>query len=300
VKTLRKKRMLLIYNPVAGLQKFPSQLGDVVDRFTEAGFLVTAYPTRAPGDISEIIAFYADEYDYITCSGGDGTISEAIEALLPLASRPIFGVIPSGTTNDYSSSLGIPKDIMRAADVITNGEAKPLDIGRFGNRHFTYVAAFGLLTEVSYSTPQASKNVLGSLAYFFEGIKRLGSVKSHRCELWLDDEAISGDYILGMVANSHSVAGIKLPIDIETKMDDGLFEVILLRMPDNFKDRQSIVSSLLRQEINPDYLTVRKAREVAFTSPKPVAWTLDGDFGGEYKDIVIENRHQAIEIMMPK
>jgi len=293
------KKMLLVFNPKSGVQKFIAQLFDVADMFTAAGFLVTVYPTQAPGEAGNIITQYAGGYDYIVCSGGDGTIGEAIGALLPLDNHPVFGLIPSGTVNDFASSLGIPRDIMTAASIIIEGVVRPLDIGCFGKKHFSYVAAFGLFTDVAYATPQNIKNMLGNLAYFFEGVKRIGQVKSYRCKLTLDGEVIKGDFILGIVTNAHRIGGVKLPEEIGVEMDDGLFEVILLQTPESIKDRQGFIASLLNQDFNSDLLTIRKVREVGFVSTEPVAWTLDGDYGGEFIEVTLRNHHKALEIILP-
>jgi len=295
----RKKNMLLVFNPKSGVQNFPSRLFEVVDKFTSAGFLVTAYPTQAPDEIGSIITAYANEYDYLVCSGGDGTIGQAIAALLPMESRPHFGLIPAGTVNDFAASLGIPKDILAAADIITNASPSALDIGRFGDKYFSYVAAFGMFTDVSYATPQSTKNLLGRVAYLLEGIKRFGSIKTSRCDFVLDGEVISGDFVLGIVGNAHSIASVRLPEEIGVQMEDGLFEVILIQLPRTLKDHQEIISSLFTQEIKTDLLTIRKAKKISFASAEPVAWTLDGEFGGEYTEISIENIHHALEVIMP-
>jgi len=290
--------MLLIFNPKAGVQKFSASIFEVVNKFTAAGFLVTVYPTQAPRDVSKIVLGLAEKYDYVVCSGGDGTIGEAIDALLSLEKHPCFGIIPSGTVNDFAMSLGIPKDILEAADIIINGAARPIDIGQFGDKHFTYVSAFGLFTDVSYATPQKRKNKLGNIAYFLEGIKRLGAVQSHRCTFTIDDEEISGDFVLGMVANSQSVGGMKLPEDMDVQMDDGVFEVILLKMPKSIMALNKIINSLLNQEFTSDSIIVRKAHRVTVTSNKPIAWTRDGEYGGECCAVTIENNYHAIEILM--
>jgi len=294
-----KKSMLLVFNPKSGVQSFPGRLFEVVDKFTSAGFLVTAYPTQAPGEVGSIVTTCANEYDYLVCSGGDGTIGEAIGALLALEKRPAFGLIPSGTVNDFAASLGIPKDVLAAADVITGAVSGAVDIGRFGDKYFSYVAAFGIFTDVSYATPQNTKNLLGRLAYLLEGIKRFRSIKTSRCEFVLDGEVISGDFLLGIVGNAHSIASVRLPAEIGVRMEDGLFEVILIQIPKTLKDHQDIISSLFTQEIKTDLLTIRKAKKISFASAEPVAWTLDGDFGGEYTEIDIENIHHALEVIMP-
>ena len=296
---MEKKTMLLIFNPKAGLQRFSAQLFEVVDKFTAAGFLVTVYPTQFAGEAKDVLIHCARDYDYVVCSGGDGTVSEVIDSLLMFEHHPTLGVIPAGTVNDFATSLGISRNILAATHIITSGEKKPLDIGRFGGVHFSYVAAFGIFTDVPYATPQSTKNILGSFAYYLEGIKRAASVKSFHCEFEFDEEVLAGEFVLGIVSNAHSVAGMKLPRNMAVSMDDGLFEVILLRKPESLLELQEVAASMISQEIRSDLLTVRKAARVNFSSQVPVAWTLDGDFGGEHTQVVIENRRHAIDIMMP-
>ena len=294
------KSMLVLYNPISGQQKFAPSLSEVVNIFTSAGFLVTVYPTQAQADAGQIIARIGWGFDYIICSGGDGTVNEVIEAILQLDKRPIVGIIPSGTVNDFATSLGIPRDIIAAAEAIVRGQVKPVDIGRFGeDKYFTYVAAFGLFTDVSYATPQGMKNKLGNIAYILEGIKRLGTVQSHPCTFNLDGEEISGDFALGLITNSQSVGGIKLPEVLDVQMDDGMLEVILIKMPENFLDLVKTITALVNQEITSESMVIRRAKKITATSASPLVWTRDGEYGGEGYDVEIENLQHAIEIIRP-
>jgi YegS/Rv2252/BmrU family lipid kinase len=293
--------MLLIFNPSSGQQLFRDALFPVVDNFTKNGFLVTIYPTQKSKDAYEIILRHGAEYDYLVCSGGDGTLGEAIDALMLMERRPTFGFIPSGTTNDFSTSIGIPKDILLAAEVVTSGVARPFDIGKFGEEYFSYVAAFGLFTDVSYDTPQERKNSLGHMAYLMEGVKRLGSIQSHACSIQLPDELIEGEFILGMISNSLSIGGFRVSRqDGEIRMDDGLFEVILLRKPKNFIDLQNVIASILNQDLYTDSLILRRTASLTIHTDEPLAWSLDGEFGGALTDVTITNCHNAIEIMLPE
>jgi len=292
-----KKKMLLIFNPHSGLAKFPDNLFKITDKFTSAGYLVTTYPTQEAGEAAKMIEYYAGDYDYLVCAGGDGTVNEAISALLKLEKRPVFGIIPCGTSNDFASSLGLPKDILGAGEAIVDGLPKSIDIGCFDGLNFCYVAAFGLFTDVSYATPQNVKNILGHLAYVLEGLKRLGSIRSYRCELELDGEKIAGDFVFGMVANSQSVGGMKLPEKIGAKMDDSLFEVLLLQMPETFADLQHTISAVIKQEEYTDSIIIRKAKKVIFKSTEIIPWTLDGEFGGNYSNVEINNLHHALSII---
>jgi YegS/Rv2252/BmrU family lipid kinase len=295
------KTLLFVFNPKAGLQALNARLFDVVDVFSAAGYLVTVYPTQAGGEMGAIIASLARGYDVLVCAGGDGSVSEAVSALSVLEKPPRFGYIPTGTVNDFAASLGIPTDILNAVQIILNGSPGALDIGCFenenGKRHFIYVAAFGLFTDVSYSTSQAAKNILGKLAYFLEGAKRFGQTTAYACEFELDGEIIAGDFILAVVANTHSIAGIKMPKGIETQMDDGLFDVILIKKPANLKESGEVIASLLAQEEKSPLVTFRKVKKMRFHATEAVPWTLDGDFGGEYNRVMIENLHRAVEVI---
>lgn len=295
------KTLLLLFNPKSGQQTFALNLFEVVDSFTKAGYEVTVHPTQTADDVRGVITQRAHRFDYLVCSGGDGTLSQSIDALMRCERRPVFGYIPSGTTNDFATSLGLPKDVLAAARVICEGKPRMLDIGKFGEEYFSYIAAFGLFTDVSYATPQSNKNVLGHMAYLLEGVKRLGSIHSFHCSLDLGGgEVLSGEYIFGMITNSLSVGGFKLPAKHQICMDDGLFEVALLQMPTSFIDLQNVIASLINQEHYTDSLILRRASKVVVTAQKPMAWTLDGEFGGEFGEVTITNQHNAIEIMMPE
>jgi diacylglycerol kinase family enzyme len=140
------------------------------------------------------------------------------------------------------------------------------------------------------------KNILGNMAYFIEGAKRLGTVQPCHCRFILDDEEIAGEFILGIVANSQSIGGIKLR-DMEVRMDDGLFEVILLPRPENLLDVMDMITSVVQQEGNDESLILRKARKVNVKSESPIAWTLDGEFGGMFRNVEIENLHRALQVL---
>lgn len=294
------KKLLLVFNPQAGKAEFAQSLFEVVDRFTKAGYAVTAYPTQAVGDAYQIITSRASDFDILCCSGGDGTLNEAINAIVRLERRPLFGYIPSGTTNDFATSLKIPKNIMEATDTIITGNPFAVDTGRFEEEHFAYVAAFGLFTEVTYGTSQAIKNVLGHAAYILEGVKRLYSIKAYECKIYADDEIISGNFIFAMVSNSASVGGFQMLPENIVSLDDGLFEVLLVKRPKSFIDLQNIIASMLGGQIYTDSLIIRKVSKIRVKSKTTIDWTLDGEYGGSTTDVTITNMHRAMEIIVPK
>ena len=298
------KKLLFIYNPLAGRQKARQHLSSMLEVFAARNYLVTAYPTKSRGDATYAAANLAPDYDRVVCCGGDGTLNETISGLmqLPPEQRPVLGYIPTGTTNDFSRNLSFPRGTDKVAAVACGGIPRACDLGLANGKWFTYVAAFGLFTDVTYTTPQNTKNLLGHTAYVLEGASRLASLKSYWLTVEADGVVIEGEFIYGMVGNTVSVGGLlSLPSDL-VKLDDGLFEVVLVRKPRNATDLQTIFRALTTQ-IMPDGegpIVALRASHLSFTCPEPLPWTLDGEFGGEHTTTEIENLPRAVVIACGK
>lgn len=294
------KNLLYIYNPAAGRKTARASLSDVVEVFARQGYEITVHPTQRRGDAARIVREQGAAFDRVVCCGGDGTLNETVQGLLalPADKRPVLGYIPAGTTNDFSRTLELPRTLPELAEVAGAGQPRPVDVGEAEGRPFTYVAAFGLFTDVSYSTPQANKNLLGHFAYVLEGMGRLANIPSYHMKATVPGgRSVEGDFIYGMVGNTVSVGGlVNLPRD-KVLLDDGQFEVILIRQPRTAKDWQSILTALTTLELSEDGAVVGiEAGEVTFTCGAPVAWTVDGEFGGEQAVTTVKNLPQAITI----
>ena len=296
--TYPMKRLLYIYNPISGRRGARNSLSDALEILTRQGYEITVRPTQKRGDATDTVIRLGSQYDRVVCCGGDGTLNETVQGLLalPVEQRPVLGYIPAGTTNDFSRTLQLPKTVAEQAEVAGKGMPRRIDVGDAQGRPFTYVAAFGLFTDVSYSTPQTSKNLLGHFAYLLEGAGRLINIPSYHMKVTAaGGHEIEGDFIYGMVGNTVSVGGlVNLPRD-KVRLNDGLFEVLLLRVPKTAKDWQSILAVLTTLE--PDEhgaVLAFSASEVTFTCDQSVAWTVDGEFGGEQAVTTVRNQTKAI------
>lgn len=295
------KRLLFIYNPRAGKELLKPKLSDVIDIFVKAGYEVTVYPTQAHRDAYEkVIAYDSAYYDLIVCSGGDGTIDEVVTGMMERDEKDPIGYIPTGTVNDFANSLFIPKKILEAADVAVNGKAFKCDVGRMNNHTFVYVAAFGLFTNVSYGTSQNFKNILGHMAYILEGVKSLLKIPTYKMKVTYDGNVIEDEFVIGMVTNSRSVGGVRNMIGNRVVFDDGLFEVTLIRMPKNPLELSDILASFLIEQIDAKHVYTFSASKITFESEEEIPWTLDGEFGGNHKEVVVENIQKQLEIMVPE
>ncbi|MDD3429650.1 MAG: YegS/Rv2252/BmrU family lipid kinase [Oscillospiraceae bacterium] len=289
-----KKKLLLIVNPTAGREHIKNSLLQVVDIFIKGGYEVTLHTTQARMDACYTVRAKAGQYNLIVCSGGDGTLNEVTEGLMTSDMRPLLGYLPAGTTNDFANSIGIKKDPLEAARAIVDGNPFACDVGSFNASYFTYIAAFGLFTDVSYLTPQENKHLLGHLAYVLEGIKSITSIIPYHLKVTYDGETLEGDFIYGMVTNSKSIGGFKNLTATNIEMDDGLFEVALVKMPGNFLELQSIINCLLHQDPDPNYISSFRTSSITFSSTCEIPWTLDGEFGGNVTQAEIKNHKKAI------
>jgi YegS/Rv2252/BmrU family lipid kinase len=294
-----KKKMLFIFNPKAGKGKIKSSLSEVVDVFCRGNYEVMIRATQCPRDAYEQAKEYAPSVDLIVCSGGDGTLDEVVTGIMESGVSVPIGYIPAGSTNDFANSLFMPKNAVTVAKMIMKKKSYFCDIGKFNNRAFTYIAAFGLFTDVSYQTDQDLKNVLGHVAYILEGVKRLFDIKYYHMKVEADEMDVEEeDFIYGMVTNSRSVGGFKHLTGKNVDMNDGLFEVTLIKRPKNPIELQEILTSLLSSEDNTDLIYSFKTRKLKITTEEPVSWTLDGEFGGDETEVVIENKYQALNLYL--
>lgn len=298
---METRKLLLIVNPCSGRAKMRGELLRVTEILSSAGFEVTVYPTKARGDATVRVSnLKNDEYDRIVVCGGDGTLNEVITGLMQSNIKCKIGYIPSGTLNEWSSGLNISKNIAAAARDATSDRTILLDLGEFGDKYFTYTASFGAFTEASYSAPQDIKNVLGRAAYFFEGIKSLGNIKPHHLKFTCNGGVIEGDFLFGAITNSMSVGGIVKFQETAVNLNDGYFEVLLIRNPDTIVKFQSIVDGILRQDLNRDGIEFFKTKEIIVEGGADVPWTLDGEYSACTDKMKISNISSALQLVIPE
>ncbi len=295
-----RKKMLFIYNPHAGKAQIRSNLLDIIDIFTVSGYEVTAYPTQRPGDAARETEERAGDFSVVVCSGGDGTLDEVVSGMMRREDRVPIGYVPAGSTNDFASSIRIPSNMRKAADIVVNGKVRSFDMGKFNDRTFVYVAAFGMPAEVSYETTQDMKNMLGHAAYFLEGAMRLADIQPFTMTVEYDEGVISEPFIFGMVSNSLSVGGIRMFRDEEVCMDDGLFEVILVRAPRTLADMRALSKAMHLGSGDDENVFIFKSSHLHITSEEPVPWTLDGEKGGVLQSVKLENQYRALEMIVPR
>ena len=291
------KKMLFVMNPFAGKRKANRYLADILSIFNRAGYTVTVHMTAGPGDGAVITEQMAPEMDLIVCCGGDGTFNETVHGILRSGADVPIGYIPAGSTNDFATSLKLPTDVKKAAEAIAMGKPHRYDVGRFDNRHFSYVASFGLFTRSSYATPQNVKNVLGHAAYVFSGIQELTHIHTIPMRIELEDEVIEDEFLFGAISNSTCVGGMLKLDPKRVDMQDGLFELLLVRKPKGMVKMAEVFNAIQHQKYDREEVTYREVTHLKAISTQPVIWTLDGERADVESAVEIQNLHRAISLM---
>jgi YegS/Rv2252/BmrU family lipid kinase len=293
------KKMMLIVNPVAGRGGYSLNFGEAMRVFSYGGYSVTLYFTKGKNDATRFAEENGADYDVVTCVGGDGTLSEVLSGLMKLDNPPPVGYIPMGTANDVATTLHIPKnDTVGAANLILNGEPHPYDVGGFGDDgYFAYIAGFGAFTNVSYSTPQDQKNMLGHLAYVLQGMAELPNIETVRTRVEFDDGVIETDLVYGSMSNSTSVAGIVKLKENMVSLGDGYSELVLVKDPRDVNGFGEILSSVLSGRFDGDKLIILHTKKAKFSFDHPVAWTRDGEDGGRHQEITLVNYHRPVQLI---
>ena len=296
-----EKKLLLIYNPVSGKGNIRTYLPDIVDIYSGNDFITTLYPTKCINDGYEYVKKHGTEYEIISVCGGDGMLNEVVSALmtLPGGERPQIAYLPAGSTNDFAGTVGLPLDVRRAAKMVVDGTPFFCDAGQMNDKYFAYIAAFGAFTSVSYDTSQDFKNLFGRMAYIFEGAKQITSIKENHFKISFDNNIIEDDFIFGMVTNSLQVGGLKNNLSTAISLNDGLFEVLLVKKPKTASALQGIVTAFLTQNLEKtEDIISFKASKIKFESDCIIPWTLDGEFGGDIDCAIITNLPKAFSVIV--
>ena len=295
---MTQKKLLMIVNPTAGKAKSRSPLFDAAAVLSQAGYLLSIHNTAFPGDAAQTTATLGREYDVVVAVGGDGTLNQVVSGLMTMKERPLLGYLAQGSTNDFAASLQIPSNPVAAAALIAKGTPQKLDIGCWNSRYFVYVASFGAFTQTSYTAPQSAKNMLGHLAYLLEGVKDLNTLRPYHVKITADGEVLDGNYLFGAVCNSTSIGGLMHLNSEYVVLDDGKFEMLLIRRPKSAGDLSNLLIALIDQDYDYEGLVFRHVSSIHVETAENMPWSLDGEYAASTPVIDIVNRQQSLTMLL--
>lgn len=291
-------KVLTIINPTSGKGNIANYANEIKHNLEKQNMEVNMQLTKKGYNAKKIILDNIEGQDLILICGGDGTFNEAVSAIIETGVQISIAYIPLGTTNDLARSLNMPIKDISITKKLLESKAKVLDIGKFNeDRYFTYIAAFGVMTDVSYRTSQKAKNKYGKIAYYMKAIKELIKIPTYKVKIKFDEEELEGEFIYGGISNSMSIAGFKWFNEEDIDLSDGKFEAIFIRKPKKLSGYFRLINDFRHKDymVNRDFVYF-KASNIQIQTDKNVAWTIDGEYAGDMNFVEIKNINKAIEL----
>ncbi len=269
-------KYLLMYNPVSGRSRFKSKIPEVKKIFKKYHKEVDIYESTCKNDLERYAFDMASKYDVFLVCGGDGTINEVVNGVMKSDIRPIIGIIPCGTANDVAAILGIPKNYKKALKMYFKSLPVAMDINQMNDRYFTYAAASGVLSKISYDISRRALNRYGYLAYIFEGMKDLAKDYKYSVEIEHDAGVLKTECMMVMGLSSNRVGGMRLINFSKSKLNDGLFELRIFTRKRRFR-RVRYLSSFFRggRKLKEDYHVASSFFNIKTNDE--VIWNTDGE-----------------------
>ena len=222
-------KVLLIYNPNSGNHTFKNNLDYIIEKFQDKGYLVLPYRINDHCDLSEVLArIDLAEYKKILIAGGDGTIHQAVNALLDQGINLPIGIYPSGTANDFAHNFNLPSTIEELTDIYTRENYTHSDVGRVNGKYFINVASLGCLIDISQRTDPKTKTSLGVFSYYLKGIEEFQKLKSIHVRVRSEEFSFEDEIYFMLVMNGKSAGGFKkiAPLSV---INDGLLDVYIFK-----------------------------------------------------------------------
>ncbi|WP_432354320.1 diacylglycerol/lipid kinase family protein [Sporosarcina sp. A2] len=218
---------VLIYNKHAGDDDVEAKLAAVVPILGKSVKELTIVRPDSPEEMARICEASCD-MDLVVIMGGDGTVHQCVNTIFTLPVRPLLAILPGGTSNDFTRTLGIPQDLREAAEALVNGEIRAIDIGKEGDHHFINFWGIGLVAETSENVNENQKKSFGSLSYIASTIRTARAAESFEYHILADGADLRGEAVAIFVLNGSSLATTSIPI-AAISPSDGKLDVLVMK-----------------------------------------------------------------------
>ena len=266
----------IIANPTSGNGRGKKVAQQIDSLLTQKKIDHTLHFTEQPGDGEGMARQAVQEHaETVISIGGDGSTLEVARGLF--GSKTALGIIPAGTGNDFIRSLHIPSSPEPALEHILSHPPRPVDAGTVNGKLFLNVCGFGFdVSVLDYSVP-AKKYVKGMLPYLWGVLRTILHPEPICATVELDGKTVySGEMLVCAIANG-SVYGGGIPIAPESSVNDGLFDVLILKFVPSRRKLITYLPGLLKgKSTHFDISTLYRAKKVHLT-PQKMRVNVDGD-----------------------
>jgi diacylglycerol kinase (ATP) len=293
---LRPRRIAFIVNPKAGTN-LQRHIRESVDKYLnhkrfEYGFKFTERAEHARELALECIA---EGYDIVTAVGGDGSINEVASALV--GSSAVLGIVPAGSGNGLAMHLGYGRELDEAIQKLNFSEEKTIDVGLLNGRPFVNLAGIGfdgLVSNLMKGSPWR-----GFLPYFLKSVEAGLTYTPKNCRIELDDRTVTEKCFAITVANG-PMYGYNFQIAPDAQLDDGLFEVVVLRDTPRWQYFAAVPSMLNGKIYDAEFVEHFTSRRVRISAEGKNYVHLDGEGLVVNGDLNFEIQAKALKILVPR
>ena len=269
-------KALLIYNEHAGDDDVETKLAAVVPVLGRAVKELTISKPDSPEETRRLCET-AGDMELVVIMGGDGTVHQCIDAISKLDLRPLLAILPGGTSNDFTRTLGIPQNLRDAAEALLAGEIRAIDVGREGDQHFINFWGIGLVADTSENVDDGQKKSFGPLSYMASTIRTMREAESFPYHLVSDGIDLQDEAIAIFVLNGSSLATTRIPI-AAISPSDGKLDVLVVKNSNLAMLRE--LMSLRKPETDPaqlDMLEYMQVSELQISAPSQRKVDMDGE-----------------------
>ena len=297
------KKALFIYNPLSGNREISEELNEVVRRFMKHKILLTII--RLEDSVYDELGYILKNtaYDFVIGSGGDGTIVAIARNMINNNITKPYAVIGSGTCNNFASNINMSPALYKAIDQIAKQKTSVVDVGYLENGGmFLSSLAVGIFAETSFETNSDLKEWLGPLAYYLQGITKLSNIKTNKFTIKTDNGIIEEMAYMVLVLNGNNVGSMSGILSDTVNLQDGLFEIIIVKETPNPIDIANLLVKLVKGEdfTQTSFIRVEKSSYFEIDSDdKNLGVSLDGEKGPSLP-LKVNVRHKCLNVIVGK
>ncbi len=288
------EKLLFVYNPASGKRTITTHIDKIIEIFAKQNKALTLYRLFDQNNVPLEELIVTGGFDGVVVAGGDGSVNTIVNMVIKNKLDIPVGVLPTGTCNDFSRSLGMPTDILRCARLIAQGNVLKTDIGIINDGIFINEVAGGVLVNVSFSTDQNLKKMFGPLAYYINGLGELTNIKPFNLTVTTKEQVYTEQALIFLVLNGSDMSGFTNVIK-DAQMEDGLMDILIFKNTSPIEITDSLLKFVSGGEYKDKNVVKIRTHECVIDCDKKISTTVDGEEGPAFP-LKLKMKKQAVKI----
>lgn len=250
----------------------------------EQGHDVQARITFEGGDATRFAREAVDRgADLVVSAGGDGTLNEVVNGILPPVGKPAprdlprLGIVPLGTGNDFAAFAGVPEDLDEALSAALEHPGRRIDVGVVNDRYFANVSSGGLGAAATEETPDRAKRLIGAAAYLVTGVRTFAALEPVRARFTSGDETIFEGPLLFFAVGNGARAGGGNWITPRADLGDGLLDLCIVGEMGRAELLRILPELRAGQHLENDHVLYRRVADLVIEPLSEMTVNVDGE-----------------------